>query len=46
MASLMDDVFLRAEEFVALLKEWLFEIRTRCNETEESRGVLQNRGTT
>ena len=35
MVSLAGDVFLKAEEFVALLKEWLFEIRTRCNETED-----------
>ena len=35
MVSLAGDVFLKAEEFVALLKEWLFEIRTRCNETKD-----------
>lgn len=30
-----NDVFAEAERFVAALKEWLLEIRMRCEETED-----------
>jgi len=30
----MDEVFVRAIEFVKLLKQWVLEARTRCHEAE------------
>jgi len=31
----MDDVFVRAMEFVKLLKQWVLEARARCHEVED-----------
>jgi len=31
----MDEVFMRAIEFVKLLKQWVLEARTRCHEVED-----------